>query len=62
MRKDELQKIGAGLYQDERGSVYCDMQEFLTFHRLPDKSETRLAVWEELQRQFEAKVIELPGE
>jgi hypothetical protein len=62
MRKDELQKIGAGLYQDERGSVYCDMQEFLTFHKLPDKPETRRAVWEELERQFEAKVIELQGE
>jgi hypothetical protein len=62
MRKDELQKIGAGLYQDEKGSVYCDMQELLTFHELPDKPETRRAVWEELERQFEAKVIELQGE
>jgi hypothetical protein len=59
MRKDELQKIGVGLYRDERGSVYCDMQEFLTFHELPDKPETRQAVWEELERQFEAKVTEL---
>jgi hypothetical protein len=62
MRKDELQKIGAGLYQDDKGSVYCDMQEFLTFHKLPDKPETRQAVGEELERQFEAKVIELLGE
>jgi hypothetical protein len=62
MRKDELQKIGAGLYQDEKGSVYCDMQELLTFHKLPDKPETRRAVWEEIERQFEAKAIELEGE
>lgn len=59
MRKDELHKIGAGLYQDERGSVYCDMQELLTFHMLPDKPEIRRAVWEEIERQFEAKVTEL---
>ena len=62
MRKDELQKIGVGLYQDDKGSVYCDMHEFLTFHKLPDKPETRQAVWEELERQFEAKVTELLGE
>jgi hypothetical protein len=62
MRKDELQKIGAGLYQDDKGSVYCDMLEFLTFNKLPDKPETRQAVWEELERQFSVKVIELPGE
>jgi hypothetical protein len=62
MRKDELQKIGVGLYQDDKGSVYCDMQEFLTFHKLPDKPETRQAVWEELEKQFSAKVIELLGE
>ena len=62
MRKDELQKIGVGLYQDDKGSVYCDMPEFLTFHKLPDKPETRQAVWEELERQFEAKVIDLLGE
>jgi hypothetical protein len=62
MRKDELHKIGAGLYQDEKGAVYCDMQELLTFHTLPDKPEIRRAVWEELERQFEAKVTELFGE
>jgi len=62
MRKDELHQIGAGLYQDERGSVYCDMQEFLTFHKLPDKPETRQAVSVELERQFEAKVSELLDE
>ncbi|MBZ5490302.1 MAG: hypothetical protein LAO76_05145 [Acidobacteriia bacterium] len=62
MRKDELHQIGAGLYQDERGSVYCDMQEFLGFHNLPDKQEIRRAVWEELERQFEAKVTELLDE
>jgi hypothetical protein len=59
MRKDELQQIVPGLYQDERGSVYCDMQEFLAFHKLPDKQEIRRAVWEELERRFEAKVTEL---
>lgn len=59
MRKDELQQIGPGLYKDERGSVYCDMQEFLAFHKLPDEQEIRRAVWEELERQFEAKVTEL---
>jgi hypothetical protein len=62
MRKDELQKIGAGLYQDEKGAVYCDIQEFLTFHKLPDTPETRRAVWEEIERQFESKVRELLGE
>jgi hypothetical protein len=62
MRKDELQQIGAGLYQDDKGFVYCDMQEFLTFHKLPDQPEIRQAIWEEVERQFEAKVIELPGE
>ena len=62
MRKDELHQIGAGLYQDESGSVYCDMQEFLEFHNLPDKQEIRRAVWEELDRQFEAKVTELLDE
>jgi hypothetical protein len=62
MRKDELHKIGAGLYQDERGSVYCDIQEFLTFHKLPDKPEIRRAVWEEIGMQFGAKVTELPDE
>ena len=59
MRKDELHKIGTGLYRDEKGSVYCDMHELLTFHKLPDKSEIRQAVWEEIERQFKAKVIEL---
>lgn len=59
MRKDELHQIGGGLYQDARGSVYCDMQEFLAFHKLQDKQEIRRAVWEELERQFEAKVTEL---
>jgi len=54
-----LHRIGAGLYQDEMGSVYCDMQEFLAFHKLPDQQEIRRAVWEELERQFEAKVTEL---
>jgi hypothetical protein len=62
MRKDELHQIGAGLYQDERGSVYCNMQEFLAFHKLPDKQEIRRAVWEELERQFATKVVELLGE
>jgi hypothetical protein len=33
----------------------------LAFHKLPDKQEIRRAAWEELERQFEAKVIELPG-
>jgi hypothetical protein len=42
-----------------KGSVYCDMQEFLAFHKLPDKQEIRRAVWEELERRFEAKVTEL---
>lgn len=59
MRKDELHQIGAGLYQDEKGSVYCDMQEFLTFHKLPDEPAIRRTVWEEIERQFEAKVTEL---
>ena len=54
-----MHRIGAGLYQDEMGSVYCDMQEFLAFHKLPDQQEIRRAVWEELERQFEAKVTEL---
>ena len=54
-----MRKIGAGLYQGERNSVYCDMQELLDFHKLPDKPEIRRAVWEELERQFEAKVTEL---
>jgi hypothetical protein len=39
--------------------VYCDMQEFLAFHKLPDQQEIRRAVWAELERQFEAKVTEL---
>ena len=54
-----MRKIGAGLYQDERGSVYCDMQELLAFHKLADKPEIRRAVWEEIESQFEAKVTEL---
>jgi hypothetical protein len=62
MRKDELQKIGAGIYQDEKGAVYCDMQEFVTFHKLPDDPETRRAVLEEIESQFEAKVTELSDE
>ena len=45
-----------------KGSVYCDMQEFLAFHKLPDKQEIRRAVWEELERQFEARVTELLDE
>ena len=62
MKKSELQKIGVGFYQDDRGSVYFDMQEFLTFHSLPDRPETRAAVWSEINRQFGVNLAELLDE
>jgi hypothetical protein len=62
MKKDELHKIGVGIYQDERGFVYSDIQELLTFHNLPDRPEIRRAVRDEIERQFGAEVTELPGE
>jgi hypothetical protein len=62
MKKDELHNIGVGIYQDERGFVYCDIQELLTFHNLPDKPEIRRALRDEIERQFRAEVTELPGE
>ncbi|HET9281261.1 MAG TPA: hypothetical protein VFR24_04800 [Candidatus Angelobacter sp.] len=59
MDKSELKKIGEGFYADSKGTVYFDINEFMTFHILPDKAEARAAVWEEVKKQFGADVIKL---
>ena len=59
MEKSELKKIGEGFYVDGKDSVYFDMDEFLTFHKLPDQPETREAVWEEVKKQFGTDAIKI---
>jgi len=57
MDKRELKKIGEGFYADSKGTVYFDINEFMTSHKLPDEAEARAAVWEEVKRQFGEDVI-----
>lgn len=57
MEKSELKKIGEGFYVDGKGTVYFDMTEFIAFHKLPNETQTRTAVWEEIRRAFDPNVV-----
>jgi len=52
MNREDLRKIGAGFYVDDRRSLYFSVREFLTANRLPDTDEMRQAVWDQVVHDF----------
>lgn len=56
MDKQNLQKIGEGLYMDAKSTLYVDMNEFIGFYKLPNEAETRTAVLEQIKREFDVEV------
>lgn len=63
MKKEDFQKIGAGLYVDSNRFLYLDVKELLTAHNLPDRPEVRQAIREQVKQEFSlSEVRELSGE
>jgi hypothetical protein len=52
MKKEDLQRVGTGFYVDSKRSLYLDMKEFMTVHDLPDRSEVRQAILEQVKQEF----------
>jgi hypothetical protein len=52
MNREDLRKIGAGFYVDDRRSLYFNVREFLTANGLPDTAEMRQAVWDQVVHDF----------
>jgi hypothetical protein len=63
MNKADLQRIGVGFYTDDNGSVYLDVKELMAAHDLPDRSEVRQAILEQVKQEFGfSEVVELSDE
>lgn len=56
MDKQNLQKIGEGLYMDAKSTLYVDMNEFIDFYKLPTEADTRTAILEQIKREFDVEV------
>lgn len=52
MNREDLRKIGAGFYVDDRRSLYFNVREFLIANGLPDTAEMRQAVWDQVAHDF----------
>lgn len=52
MKKEHLEKIGRGFYVDHNRALYVDMKELLMAHNLPDRSEVREALLEQIGLEF----------
>jgi hypothetical protein len=48
----ELTPLIPGFYIDTDGQVLLNMQEFMTFHGMPDSPGGRAVVWEEVRFGF----------
>jgi hypothetical protein len=63
MNREDLRKIGAGFYVDDRRSLYFNVREFLTANGLPDTAEMRQAVWDQVVHDFGViGITQLTGE
>lgn len=56
----ELIPLIPGFYIDTDGQLLVNMQEFMTFHGMPDSPGGRAVVWEEVRLGFgDAEVTEI---
>lgn len=56
----EFRSLIPGLYTDNEARIYINMREFIAFHQLPDKPESREVIWGELLEIFDGlEVFEL---
>jgi hypothetical protein len=63
MNKADLQRVGTGFYVDSNRSLYLDMKEFMTARNLPDRTEVRQAILEQVKQEFGlSEVTELNDE
>lgn len=63
MKKEDLQKVGAGFYVDSNKSLYLDVKELMAAHNLPDRPEVRQAILEQVKQEFGlSEVTELSDE